>query len=94
MAGQGQFLPTSLPTALEELASTPDAKAHNRYTLLIDAMSIAINSKRCARSTPISGRHGGCLGFGDGPEPAYRAAKKDMGGLHLKARHAAPAEIG
>jgi hypothetical protein len=28
----GQFLPPSLPTAMEELASTPDAKAHNRYT--------------------------------------------------------------
>jgi hypothetical protein len=27
----GQFLPPSLPTAKEELASTPDAKARNRY---------------------------------------------------------------
>jgi hypothetical protein len=27
----GQFLPPSLETAMEELASTPDAKAHNRY---------------------------------------------------------------
>jgi hypothetical protein len=27
----GQFLPPSLATAMEELASTPDAKAHNRY---------------------------------------------------------------
>jgi hypothetical protein len=27
----GQFLPPSLVTAKEELASTPDAKAHNRY---------------------------------------------------------------
>jgi hypothetical protein len=31
MAGWGQFLPPSLATAMEELASTPDAKAHNRY---------------------------------------------------------------
>jgi hypothetical protein len=28
--GLGQFLPPSLPTAMEELASTPDAKANNR----------------------------------------------------------------
>jgi hypothetical protein len=28
--GSGQFLPPSLATAMEELASTPDAKAHNR----------------------------------------------------------------
>jgi len=28
----GQFLPPSLATAMEELASTPDAKAHNRNT--------------------------------------------------------------
>jgi hypothetical protein len=27
----GQFLPPSLATAMEELASTPDAKAHNGY---------------------------------------------------------------
>jgi hypothetical protein len=27
----GQFLPPSLATAMEELASTPDAKAHNLY---------------------------------------------------------------
>jgi len=27
----GQFLPPSLATAMEELASTPDAKAHNHY---------------------------------------------------------------
>jgi hypothetical protein len=27
----GHFLPPSLATAMEELASTPDAKAHNRY---------------------------------------------------------------
>jgi hypothetical protein len=30
-AATGQFLPPSLATAMEELASTPDAKAHNRY---------------------------------------------------------------
>jgi hypothetical protein len=29
-SGVGQFLPPSLPTAMEELASTPDAKARNR----------------------------------------------------------------
>jgi hypothetical protein len=28
----GQFLPPSLATAMEEIASTPDAKARNRYT--------------------------------------------------------------
>jgi hypothetical protein len=27
----GQFLPPSLATAMEELASTADAKARNRY---------------------------------------------------------------
>jgi len=27
----GQFLPPSFVAAMEELASTPDAKAHNRY---------------------------------------------------------------
>jgi hypothetical protein len=27
----GQFLPPSLATAMEELASTPDAEAHHRY---------------------------------------------------------------
>jgi hypothetical protein len=27
----GQFLPPSLAAAMEELASTPDAKAHNGY---------------------------------------------------------------
>jgi hypothetical protein len=31
MSASGQFLPPSLATAMEELASTPDAKAHNRY---------------------------------------------------------------
>jgi hypothetical protein len=31
MAGQGQFLPPSSATAMEEVASTPDAKAGNRY---------------------------------------------------------------
>jgi hypothetical protein len=31
MAAQGQFLPPSLATGMEELASTPDAKARNRY---------------------------------------------------------------
>jgi hypothetical protein len=31
---EGSFLPPSLPTAMEELASTPDAKAHNRYAAL------------------------------------------------------------
>jgi hypothetical protein len=30
----GSFLAPSLPTAMEELASTPDAKAHNRYAAL------------------------------------------------------------
>jgi hypothetical protein len=30
----GQFLPPSLATAMEELASTPDAKARNRYELM------------------------------------------------------------
>jgi hypothetical protein len=30
-AALGQFLPPSLATAMEELDSTPDAKAHNRY---------------------------------------------------------------
>jgi hypothetical protein len=30
----GQFLPPSLATAMEELASTPDAKARNRYASL------------------------------------------------------------
>jgi hypothetical protein len=29
--GLGQFLPPSLVIAMEELASTPDAKARNRY---------------------------------------------------------------
>jgi hypothetical protein len=28
----GQFLPPSFVAAMEELASTPDAKARNRYT--------------------------------------------------------------
>jgi hypothetical protein len=27
----GQFLPPNLATAMEGLASTPDAKAHNSY---------------------------------------------------------------
>jgi hypothetical protein len=31
MSGLGQFLPSSFVTAMEELASTPDAKARNRY---------------------------------------------------------------
>jgi hypothetical protein len=31
MSESGQFLPPSLATAMEELASTPDAKAHNRH---------------------------------------------------------------
>jgi hypothetical protein len=31
LAAPGQILPPSLATAMEELASTPDAKAHNRY---------------------------------------------------------------
>jgi hypothetical protein len=31
MSESGQFLPPSLATAMEELASTPDAEAHNRY---------------------------------------------------------------
>jgi hypothetical protein len=31
MSQMGQFLPPSLATAMEELASTPDAKVHNRY---------------------------------------------------------------
>jgi hypothetical protein len=30
MSELGQFLPPSLATAMEELASTPDAKASNR----------------------------------------------------------------
>jgi hypothetical protein len=30
MSEMGQFLPPSLPTAMAELASTPDAKARNR----------------------------------------------------------------
>jgi hypothetical protein len=34
MTGSGQFLPPNLATAMEELASTPDAKAHNRYASL------------------------------------------------------------
>jgi len=31
MSEMGQFLPPSLATAMEELASTPDAKARNGY---------------------------------------------------------------
>jgi hypothetical protein len=31
MAGQGQFPQPSFATGMEELASTPDAKARNRY---------------------------------------------------------------
>jgi hypothetical protein len=31
-SGLGQLLPPNLTTAMEELASTPDAKARNRYT--------------------------------------------------------------
>jgi hypothetical protein len=49
MSESGQFLPPSLATAMEELASTPDAKAHNRY---------ATEGKRRARSTAVTGRHG------------------------------------
>jgi hypothetical protein len=30
MSDMGQFLPPSLAAAMEELASTPDAKARNR----------------------------------------------------------------
>jgi hypothetical protein len=30
-AAVGQFLPPSLATAMEELASTPDANARNRF---------------------------------------------------------------
>jgi hypothetical protein len=33
-SGVGQFLPPSLATAMEELASIPDAKARNRRTAL------------------------------------------------------------
>jgi hypothetical protein len=31
MSEMGQFLPPTFATAMEELASTPDAKARNRY---------------------------------------------------------------
>jgi hypothetical protein len=31
MAGMGQLPPPSFVAAMEELASTPDAKAHNGY---------------------------------------------------------------
>jgi hypothetical protein len=31
MSQLGQFLPPSFATGMEELASTPDAKARNRY---------------------------------------------------------------
>jgi hypothetical protein len=31
VSAAGQFLPPSLATAMEELASTTDAKARNRY---------------------------------------------------------------
>ena len=31
MAASGQFLPPSFVAAMEELASTPDAKAYNGY---------------------------------------------------------------
>jgi hypothetical protein len=31
MTGSGQFLPPSFVAAMEELASTPDAKAYNVY---------------------------------------------------------------
>ena len=43
------ILPPSLATAMEELASTPDAKARNRD---------ATEGKRHARSTSVTGRHG------------------------------------
>jgi len=34
MAGLGQFPPPSFVVSMEELASTPDAKARNRYASL------------------------------------------------------------
>jgi hypothetical protein len=56
--GLGQFLPPSLATAMEELASTSDAKAQPLCVLLIDGMSVAIKGKHHARSTSVTGRHG------------------------------------
>jgi hypothetical protein len=47
-----------LATAMEELASTPDAEAHNRCAhFLIDATTAATKGKCRARSTSITGRH-------------------------------------
>jgi hypothetical protein len=57
MSHMGQFLPPSFVAAMEELASTPDAKAHNGHASF-DAMTVAIECKRLDRRTPITGRHG------------------------------------
>jgi hypothetical protein len=58
-SGLGQLLPPNLTTAMEELASTPDAEAQQPVCiLLIDLMTVAIKGTRRARSTSVTGRHG------------------------------------
>jgi zinc-finger binding domain of transposase IS66 len=50
--------PPSSPTAMEELASTPDARHATAVPSLIDEMTVSIIGKHGARSTPETGRHG------------------------------------
>jgi hypothetical protein len=56
MSRPGQFLPPSFATAMEELASTPEAKAQPLWVLLIDGMAAAINGKRRVRGISVTGR--------------------------------------
>ena len=54
----GQFLPPSFVAAMEELASTPDAKARQSLCAFrLMKMTASIIGKHGARSTPESGRH-------------------------------------